>query len=149
MLFQAFVFFQLFLLGFSQSSTCSDSEVSAMSQCWLNYVGEYGFASIPSFNDYINKYIGYLQGQGPKGMSTICSWINDKDSCETPYKADCHDVQSYKKILNTDDSMNAGNYFTGEAINVWECGAGYNSKFLNMIHNEIFIHLRIFLNCLK
>uniref|UniRef100_A0AC34QUT6 DUF19 domain-containing protein n=1 Tax=Panagrolaimus sp. JU765 TaxID=591449 RepID=A0AC34QUT6_9BILA len=89
----------------------------------------------------MDKYTNYLFAQGPKAMTQICTWINKKNTCEMPFSADCHNVDSYMKIFNTQDFVEADNFFTTEAINVWECGPGYDMTMDNFyckltIHNQ-------------
>ncbi|KAE9548272.1 hypothetical protein FO519_008520 [Halicephalobus sp. NKZ332] len=139
MFFKALVFAQLLLLGYGQSPTCTSDEISGMNTCWMSYFGNFGYTSIPDFHDYMNKYVGYLNAQGPKGLASVCTWIKQKDSCEAPYKADCMNPTGYSQIFK--DDTQGDSYYTAEAINVWECGTGYNLT-LDHFYCKLSVHLQ-------
>ncbi|KAE9552972.1 hypothetical protein FO519_003809 [Halicephalobus sp. NKZ332] len=117
---------------FGEEPKCDDTQVSSMRKCWMDYLGHFGYSKVPKFSDYLSRYVEYLNTQGPKGMSFCCSWTMRKEFCESPFKADCGSFESYMKILGVDE-VDAERYFATEAVEVWECGDGYN---LTMDHFE-------------
>uniref|UniRef100_A0AC34PVW0 VWFD domain-containing protein n=1 Tax=Panagrolaimus sp. JU765 TaxID=591449 RepID=A0AC34PVW0_9BILA len=66
-------------------------------------------------------------------------WVNKRSSCAAPFLPDCHNNAGYKRIFNTSDPVEAGNYFTTESINNWECNDGYNAT-LDQFYCKLSIH---------
>uniref|UniRef100_A0AC34RPY1 Triokinase/FMN cyclase n=1 Tax=Panagrolaimus sp. JU765 TaxID=591449 RepID=A0AC34RPY1_9BILA len=112
------------------SSDCTDSEAQNVKKCWLDYLANFGFDSVPPNEAYLEADVKFLYNNGPSGFYTQCDRVSKRNSCEAPFRKDCENTVGFMKSLNVSVSE-ATTYLVTDAIELWECTDGYNLTLSN------------------
>lgn len=109
-------------------SNCTASEAQGLQKCWMDYLGNFGYKTVPPTNEYVKEDINYLSANGPAGFQKQCDWVKTRHSCEQPYLADCVNPSGISIALGISE-IEATQYMDAEAVEYWECTDGYNREF--------------------